>query len=440
MAKNAEESLDVIRPAVAIALLWVFPVCAQVDQPTSPPVQPVDTMRLDLMDRPANYSSNIAISEIAPGPLEAEANNESGVPRALQLRLATGVGYDDNVFRTESDTQSDMFFNVRAAIVLTGRAGKHDLSIGYNGDYRTYTDFSTEDFYDHRIFANVNLDLTRKVDLNLGGQVWWGHDPRGSPGARIINPADLDTWRDSRVKAELVYGREISRAQVIPWIEYSQIRYLNNNQSDRDYDREDYRLRGRWRFNPRLYGLVEGGIAHIDYLDTNNQLDRDEYEILAGIGWDATAKTSGEILIGALNQDYDSPTRGDSTNLDWDMRLYWSPKPYSKVTAYARRTSQDDAAGGVGNFLADTLGARWRHAFSRRLELDLLFEHTLADYDSPRKDNYWRFDIGLTRGITDWLDFTATYQFLGRRSNISGLDYDDNMVLFELKAGSDFGF
>ena len=437
MAKNAHRLPEFVRPAVAIALLWANVAWAQVEQQA---VQPVQDLRLDFTDRPAHYSSAATVAEPSTSSEAAISDPRSGNPRALTLRLATGIGYDANVFRTEQSTRSDFFWNVRPAIILNGWAGKHNLGVGYEGDYRKYFEFDSEDFFDHRIFANANLDLTRKVDVNLGGQLWWGHDPRGSMGARIVNPGDLDSWREYRVKAELVYGREITRAQIIPWVEFSGVRYLNNNQSIRDYDRQDYRVRGRWRFNPRFYGLVEGGFARVNHLNAANDLDRNESGILVGFGWQATAKTSGEVLVGLLNRDFDDPARGDSRNFDWDARIHWSPKPYSKVTAYTRRTSREDASGGVGTFLADTFGARWRHAFTQRLELDTTLEYTVADYDSPRRDKYLRWDIGLTHSLTRWLDIGASYQYLGRRSNSPGLDYNDHMFLLELRAGTDYGF
>jgi len=437
MAKDARKLLVKFRPAVAIALLWAHCAWAQGEQQS---VQAVDSIRLEMSDRPANYGPAVTPADVGSAPRNDDQNLDTGRTQALTLRLATGMGYDANVFRTEQDTSSDFFWNVRPAIVLSGWAGKHNLGIGYEGDYRKYSDFSTEDFYDHRIFANAGLDLSRKVDVNLGGQVWWGHDPRGSPGARIINPGDLDTWREHSVRAELVYGREITRAQIIPWVEFSGYRYTNNNQSIRDFDRQDYRVRGRWRFNPRFYGLIEGGLARIDHLNPSNDLDRNESGVLVGFGWQATAKTSGEVLIGVLNRDFDDSARGNSQDLDWDARIYWSPKPYSRVTAFTRRTSREDASGGIGTFLADTIGVRWRHAFTQRLELDTNLEYGIADYDSSRKDKYLRWDIGLTQSITRWLDVGVGYQYLGRRSNIPGLDYDDQMFLLELRAGTDFGF
>lgn len=438
MAKDVDGLLDRIRPAVALALLWANCAWPQVAEQ---PVQPADSIRLDLSDRPANYSTANVAPETAASPQGEVFDVDAQAPRALSLRLATGIGYESNVYKTERNPRSGYFWNIRPGIVLNGFAGKHSFELGYEGDYRQYFEFSTDDFFDHRIFAGADLDLTRKVDLNLGGQVWWGHDPRGSMGARVINPGDLDTWRDSRVRADLIIGREITRAQLIPWVEISAMRYLNNDQSIRDYNSEEIGLRGRWRFNPYLYGIAQGALTHVDHLDPSNDLDRNETNFLVGFGWQATAKTSGEVLVGVLNQDFENPALGDTTNFDWDARIYWSPKPYSKVTAFTRRTSREDPSGGTGAFLANTLGVDWRHAFSRRLELNTGFDFSIADYyNSPRRDKYLTYDISVTRGLTQWLDVVASYQYLGRRSNIPGLDYNDNVILFELRVGTDYGF
>lgn len=433
MANCANELLGCTRPAVAIVLLWANSAWAQGEQ------QPVQSIRLDVQEQHEVNPNAINTEQSTRSDTGADVQDQQGTLRGISLRLSTGIGYDDNVFRTESNTRNDYFWTVRPAAYLNGVFGKNLYTLGYEGNYATYTDYSTEDFYDHRLFGNTRLDLSRKTDLIFAAHYWWGHDPRGSLGNRLFVPGDLDQWEEYRFRAELVYGREITRAQIIPWVELSGRRYTNNGQSIRDFDRQDLRVRGRWRFNPRFYGLAEGGFANINHLDSRNTLDRTETEILLGFGWDATAKTSGEALFGILNRDFADATRATSNNLAWDIRVHWLPKPYSKVTAYTRRGSEENA-GGVGNFLADTYGALWRHGFSERLVLDTAIDYTVADFDTPREDKYVTFDLGLTYELTRWLDIAATYQYLNRRSNIPGIDYDDNEILLELRAGTEYSF
>jgi hypothetical protein len=408
-AAHAKVLLVRFRPAVAIVLLWANCVWAQ-----GAPGQ-----RADLLATERITTDTDAESAEKPGVASdyAPAGEEDGPLRGIALRLSAGIGYDDNVFRTERNTRSDYYWLVRPAVVFNFAAAKHGFNVGYEGAYATYFEHSTEDYYDHLLFANAGLDLSRKVDLNLGAEIAYGHDPRGSLGNRLIVPGDLDRWFGYAATAELVIGREIARAQIIPSVEFSGKRYLNNNQSIRDFDRQDARLRGSWRFTPKFYGIAEGGFANIDHLDSRNTLNRTETDFLVGFGWLATAKTSGEVLYGVLYRNYDDWTTPSNTNPTWDVRVHWEPKTYSKVTAYTRRSSQENA-GGVGNFLADSYGALWRHDFNWRTSLNTSINYTIADFNSGREDKYVTFNLGLTYKLTSWLDAGATYEYLHRRSNI----------------------
>jgi hypothetical protein len=432
-AISAKFLLGIIRLAVAITLLSADFAWAQSTQPVT---QAVDTQATE------QYNANpSAVETVRAGEkvVAYDVGNESGPLRGITLALSAGIGYDDNVFRTESNTRDDFFWSVRPSVYFNSGFGRHAFRLGYEAVLIRYTEFDNQDYTDQRVLADAALDLTRKLNLNLIGELRWGHDQRGGIGTCLVCSPTPDTWRAYRVGADLVIGRAISRAQITPRIEYSGIRYDNNGQSFRDFDRQDYRLRGRWRFSPRLSAIAEGGYATVDHLDPNNDLDRTEATLLGGVGWEATAKTSGEILIGTLVQEFDNPAEASSTHFNWDVRVHWAPKPYSKVTLFTSRRTQEDAAGGVGHFLADTFGIGWRHAFSERLVTDSNVDYTLAKYSTGRQDGYLAFQVGLTYKLVRWLDFGAHYRYLNRRSNIPGINYDDNMILLKLTAGLEHG-
>ncbi len=430
-AKDAKSLLGILRPAVAIALLWANFAWAQ------PAQQPVNRINTQITEQYSASPNAVSTVQTGRADMGYGIGRESGSRRGISLRLSAGIGYDDNVFRTESNTSDDFFWSVRPAIYFNSGFGRHGFRLGYEGVFVRHFEFSNEDYYDHRVLADADLDLTRKLNLNLNGELRWGHDPRGGIGTCLVCSTTPDTWRAYRVGADLVFGRAISRAQIIPGIEFSGVRYTNNGQSNRDFDRQYYWLRGRWRFSPRLSAIAEGGYAIIDHLDPNNGLDRTETGLLAGIGWEATAKTSGEILIGTLIQDFDDPAQSSGTNFNWEARVHWAPKPYSKVTLFTSRRSQEDAAGGVGNFLADTFGIGWRHAFTERLVMNADVDYTLARYTTGREDEYLGFRVGITHSLTRWLEIGAQYRYSNRRSNIPGINYDDNMILLKLTAGLD---
>lgn len=430
-ATFAERVLETVRPAVAVALLVPGLTAAQ----TPDPPEPIgEDLRLE--DTVAPSAGGAWGAGLRTEAEEADRRGRRP-DRGLTLGLATGIGYDDNVFRTESDTDSDFFWNVRPSAYLDAVFGRNDFRLGYEGDYRSYFDYSTEDFYDHRVLGVAALDVSRKVDLNLSGHVLWGHDDRGGVGVRLEGSRDLDRWREDLVRAELVVGREITRAQIIPWVEYSQVRYLNNDQSDRDFNRASFWVRGRWRFTQTFWGLAEAGTSSIDHLDPSNDLDRTEPGVLVGFGWQVTAKTSGEVLVGLMSRDFEDPSRGDPVNFTYDININWAPKPYSRFTLYGRRESLEDASGesgGLGTLLASTMGLRWRHALTERLDFDSGIEYVLAEYDDGRDDDYLTFDFGLVQQLRTWLDVGVHYEHTRRRSNVPGINYDDNVVWVELRS------
>ncbi len=426
VATYARNALGRGRLAVAVVLLWAHFAWAQTTS------QPVERIRLDPADEQETSTGIVNTEQSGLSVQPGEAWKKPATVGGINGQLSTGIGYDANVFRTERDIRNDFFWSLQPAGYLNGFFGKHSYLLGYEGDYAKYFEFSTEDFYDHRVLGNTRLDLTRKIDLLFEAHYWWGHDPRGSPGNRVFVVGNLDRWQDYLAKTELVIGREISRAQIIPSLELSGRRYTNNDQSIRDFDTHAARVRGRWRFTSRLYGLVEGGFANIDHLDTRNTLDRTETEFLLGVGWQATAKTSGEALFGILYRNFKEPVQTTSENPTWNIRVHWEPETYSKLTAFTERASEENA-GGTGNFLADTFGVGWRHAFSERLQLDTALDYTVAKFDTFREDKYLGFDLTLTYEVTRWLDLGGTYQYLNRRSNIADINYDDHMLLLELR-------
>jgi hypothetical protein len=146
-AMYANDVLAIVRPAVAIALLWANVAWAQSQQ------QPVQGVRTNVTEQSESNPNTINTRESTRSEPAAEFEDKPGAVRGMTLRLSTGVGYDANVFRTEGNTRDDFFWSLRPAASLNGGFSKHSYRLGYEGDYARYFDFSTEDFYDHRFLA-----------------------------------------------------------------------------------------------------------------------------------------------------------------------------------------------------------------------------------------------------------------------------------------------
>ena len=195
------------------------------------------------------------------------------------------------------------------------------------------------------------------------------------------------------------------------------------------------RLRGRWNFSPRFAALAELGSAFTDYSDPASDLDSREDEVQVGLAWEATAKTSGEVKVGILNQGFDTSNRSSLHSTSWDSTVTYTPKPHSKWTLSAKREAQASATAGSG-LISDSYGLNWRHAFSDRWVLDSGGNLALSEVDGGT-DSTMVLSTNLTYQLRHWLEIGTYYEFSRRDSVNDALEYHDHIISFSLNATFD---
>lgn len=360
------------------------------------------------------------------------------VPRfsALTLELSVATHYDDNVLRSSANEQSSLIFKTRPKVMAEGRLGRHDLRLGYQGEYAHHADISDEDYFDHEFIADADLRVSRKLKVALDTGLVYGHDQRGDFSSRLTASTDPDRWRRHHAGINATFGRawaSVLRSKAGFGIGFQQsgIRYLNNSQGPRDYDRQSVALKGRYNLGPKLSLVADAGVSFTDYSDPATPLDSREASALVGIAWDATAKTTGEVKFGVLDKNFDDSSQSDFSGANFDVKLGWSPKSYSTFTAYASRDTSDTGQGG-GSAVVDTVGLLWRHGFSARLVMDAGFQYQRADFESNRDDDFFQFDVAANYRLNRFVQLRGGFEYLTRDSSDPTADYDNSIVFIEL--------
>lgn len=372
-----------------------------------------------------------------PGWLHRFAPRVSG----LKLEMTLGARHDDNVLRTETSRRSSMIAVAKPKVVMAGRVGRHGFELGYDGDYGRYLDEANENYTDHEFIGDAELRLTRRLRVLLDNGLEFGHDRRGDVGSRLVGAAEPDRWRHHHAGGEVIFGRASAkvlrtRAEVAGSYEVSGIRYQNNNQSGRDYDVRDIGLRGRYNVGSRLSLVTDAGLTFIDYLDPSVPLDSREASILVGVAWEATAKTSGEVKVGRFQRDFFDPSQQDSSGIDWDARVQWTPKTYSVLSLYALRDSVESGQGG-GSAVVDKFGGRWVHGLTKKLTLEGFGQLTQSDFGSARSDDLVDLEAALSYQLSRWATVRGGLEHSFRDSTAAGADFDNSVVFLEFVARFD---
>jgi hypothetical protein len=344
-------------------------------------------------------------------------------------------GYDDNVRRTEKNTDSSTFTKLKPEVQWVGVFGKHLVRFGYQGDYAKFFDEPRENYYDHFVGADVTLDLTPKFTLNGGAAYRHEHEDRGSAAGG--NGRGPNTWEQWSGKIEGLYGRRIATMQIGAGYERHDREYTNNNQGFRDNVADILTLVAYYNLGPRTRLLIEPSVTQYDYSNSNS--DNTYRKILAGVAWDATAKTTGEVKLGYYDKDFDSGSLEDSDGFSIDASVQWRPKTYS---IWEFRVSQDaydsDIAGSSASaYEQTTFAADWEHDLTSFTQLQAGASYEVDDYDDGREDDYLSAYLGLSYALTRSITVGARYDFSQRDSSEPNNDFDDNVFTIGFKTTLD---
>jgi hypothetical protein len=357
--------------------------------------------------------------------------------RGLTLALTSGLRFTDNAFNTNRLEQREVIMVMSPSIFLDGHVGRHDVQLGYEADIERYPRFPRENQLNHDFTANADLDISRRLQSRIETGLQFGTDKRGELDTRPDIFDEPDRWREHHASGQITLGRRIAQAQI--GLEYGVrgTRYLNNNQSARDFDERDLLVTGRYNLGSRYSIVTDLSGAWIDYLDPLSDLDAREYVALVGVEWEATAKTSGSVKMGYRHRNFHSAQRPSLDGFTWDASINWEPKTYSRVSAYSSRSVSEGSFNGTdqsGLSTTDTTGVMWRHGLTERLTFEARAERAVSSFDGGGEDEFMNYAAGMRYRMNRWIDLFGDWDFRSRSSNVERVDYETSSVFIGLDA------
>ena len=396
-------------------------------------IEPDKVLRLRLSDQIAPVDTRLSQEPVEPVPTRPRKVAATG----LRLGLSAEMSHDNNLFASAIDPVSDFARILSPSVELRGALGKHQLTLAYKGKRANYARFHGEDYFNHDVNAGLVLDVHRKVKVKLDSNIDFGSDSRGDLTASDVISSTPDAWRRHGLGVKVELGRRIAKAQISAHYALSGTRYVNNAQGIRDIDQRALGLEARWNISPKFSVLGRGNASFTNYLDASSPLDSKEYNALIGVAWEATAKTSGEFLVGVLHKDFYDPARKSSNNYSWSGKATWAPRSFSKLSATASRSAQESAAGGSGTALVDTVGLGWRHGLTNRLAWNMALSLNTGDYGRGRTSQQVISEFALSYEVSRWLGLELGFQSTRRSSRPDRNDFGDQTLFFRLDGSWD---
>jgi hypothetical protein len=359
-------------------------------------------------------------------------------PLQVIPQVSARVGYDDNIFASESNEKSSTKVIVSPSVQLKAEQGLNEYSVNYAITQGNYQDSSADNYTDHQVSGRAFFDFNIRNRLELLAGYLDTHEDRGSGLNQGLNATVNDVpieYHVNSLQGTYEFGGKNAKGR---------IKFVAGIQ-DREYDnfRTQTEVKNRqtrnasvtfyYRVMPKTSLLFEVRNKDIDYDLSTVSLDSSELKYLLGATWDATAKTSGTVKFGYAEKDFDSAAREDDDGVSWELSMRWSPKSYSVVDISTDKKAEE--TDGTGNYIDMTsLDLQWTHAWSDIWRSRLYYGASNSDYvSSTREDDLISYGLGVDYDVRRWLNFGVDYVYSERDSNQANLDYERNTIFLTVQ-------
>jgi len=369
--------------------------------------------------------------------MQAYALEAKGFPVGpFKVYPALGVVevYDDNIFLAQNNEKDSWVTVISPHILAKTQYRASTYSILYHADIARFHSSSNDNFEDQQLLAKADMVLSSRVRLDLQAEFLDGHDGRGTTDRVVANGPD--EWHSWGIGGVFGYGAEKARGQFELEASYVDKEYDNNRAITRGADHAIGEVGGTfyWRVRPKTQLVFEARYADIDYDLSSANLDSDEQRYYIGVKWDATFKTTGTAKIGYMMKDFDSAARKNFDGASWEIGVQWRPRSYAVVDISTSKGFTEST--GVGDVtVVQDFDVSWKNQWGHRLSTTASLRLANLDYqNSPREDDFQKYELRADYALRRWLDMGAGYFYEDRDSNTAGNDYNRNNFRVSLDA------
>jgi hypothetical protein len=390
----------------------------------------------------AALSSGVSMAQQAPDEPADRPSRQPGDglavgPLRVLPSIGLSIGYDDNLSMTSRDEESSAFWRVSPGVRVEGGSERNRVRATLDAEVGRYTSSSVDDYEDYGAdLAWLYSPLLRHAFVLDAGRRF-GHDARGTAareGDLGLLDLDVDRFRRDDLGGRYRFGAPGARGRVELEARVGGVDYLNNRELTAFRDRDDTKLGGAffWRVAPKTSAELRIEREEYDYeLAT---LDSTEDRVLVGVEFDATARTTGSVLVGRATKDFDDPTRSDFSGSTWRANVEWRPRSYSIFSVSTG--GEADETNGFGDYiLRRDLTFGWTHNWSARFRTSV--DAGLADEEqrpTDRTDRVRYVGAAADYAFRRWLRGGASWRMYDRASDVDEFDYRRNVLLLSLEA------
>lgn len=353
-----------------------------------------------------------------------------------------GVGFDDNIFASQTNTRDDIITTVTPAVRISSDWNQHYLSFSGSGDIVRYADNDAEDHETFELTIDSRIDIRRDTKLTANAQYELGSEGRGSvDDVGGTTPTEFDV---RSAAAEIIHKPNRLSLGVggrLAQLDFDDVATSTGtvNNDDRDRDEASITFRGGYTIQNQYEAFAQVILSSINYdaaVDDNGvNRDNEGYEIRAGARIDITGVLFGDVFVGYLNRDYDDATLQSVDTIVGGVDLTWNVTRLTTVSAGFERIIDETTLATASGNLRTSYKISADHELLRSLILSARLGVSKDEFEgTSREDDYLGVGFGARYILNRNFSFAFDYDYSERDANIAGSDYEINKIMLRLQA------
>jgi len=344
--------------------------------------------------------------------------------------LQVSERYDDNFRAEENGEEQSWITNIAPIFVLEAERSQSLYRLSYKASSDIFHSSRQDNNTDHYLNADAGFEFDDRNRLKLNA----AYD-KVEETASQDQALENDKYTTGNVGGVYTYGTRSARTQVDFGANYSKLRYQNSGGLNSDKERDTIALNSTlyYRVAPRTKALIEARHTEYNY-DSNIRLNSKNIALLSGVTWDATAKTSGTIKLGAERKRFDNASIDDKSGSLWEVGINWKPLTYSTFKLETRR-ALDEGSDGATSVKNISSTVSWEHQWLERLSSEFNYTRSDQKYQNiERDDKIDTFGLGVTYNMRRWLDVGLGYKYSRDESTLKSESYERNIYMISFAA------
>ncbi|MEZ5274807.1 MAG: outer membrane beta-barrel protein [Opitutaceae bacterium] len=370
--------------------------------------------------------AGVVLSAVFSTP-RAAAMPFAAVGENIHVYLLGGlsVRYDDNLYLSRLNTQSDIVTTVTAGVQM--EFGSPDTRNSANVMFRkNYV------FYNSRSENNTD-------NMAFSGSATLAGAQSSVTVAASVTPSEYNS-RDAIGLGRLVkstnYTASIDgtyaltgKTRLSGGITYSTTEYSTDGYSNQSSITVPVRV----MYEVTAKTDVRAGYTYrATMISGFEDQDSVDHTVSIGTSREITPTLSGDIEVGLTNRQLANGESG--TIIPVNGVLTWVATPRMIYSAIARRDFGNSAIAGT-SYLQTLVGLNMSYGFAERWNAAAGLSYEIADYvDSARVDNYWTGNIDVSYSPNQFMSMSAGYIFRMNTSTLQLAEFDSNVVSFSVNA------